>query len=166
MISKTAIACCAFGILVGVCATRLLAPAEHASRSSDRPQTSGHADRNERAVPLVIENRTGARAEEIRTLVAEEVRTALREHASESIAGEAPAKAHGGKAQEPTLAFEPTKDRIAERIAQGAWTRTDRDWLRGALGTVNDAERAKLMSQVIVAANSGALRVDVEGPLF
>jgi hypothetical protein len=164
MISKTAAACCAIGILVGVCVTRLLTPSEQ-PRSPDR-QSAGHAERGERAVPLVIENRTGARADEIRTLVAEEVRTALREHAAESVARDTPAKAAGGNAAEPTAAFEPTKDRIAERIAQGSWTTADRDWLRGALGSVNDSERAKLMSQVIVAANNGALRVDVAGPLF
>ena len=165
MISKTAIACCAIGILVGVCATRLLAP-EHAA-TTDRPPTAGRADRGEHAPPLVIENHTGARADEIRTLVAEEVRTALREHAaSPSVVQDAPAHPSGGKGSEPTPAFEPAKDRIAERVAQGAWTTADRDWMRSALGTVNDAERAKLMSQVIVAANTGALRVDVAGPLF
>jgi hypothetical protein len=166
MIPKTAIACCAIGILVGVCATRLLT-AEHAPRSTDRPQSSARADRGERAMPLVIENRSGARADEIRTLVAEEVRTALREHsAGQSIARDVPAQAPGGNAPEPTPAFQPTKDRIAERVTQGSWTTADRDWMRGALGTVSDSERAKLMSQVIVAANTGALRVDVEGPLF
>jgi len=165
MISKTAIACCAIGILVGVCATRLLGSPERAPRSTDRLQPS-HVD-GERAVPLVIENRTGAKADEIRSLVAEEVRAALREHAaSESLARDTPAQTRGGKAQEPTPAFEQTKDRLAERIAQGTWTTADRDWMSGALGAVNDSERAKLMSQVIVAANSGTLRVDVPGPLF
>lgn len=161
---RTAIICCAIGILVGVGATRLLAPSGQAVRIADRPPAA-RADR-ERGVPVVIEGRGGARADEIRTLVAEEVRAALREHAEASAARDAPARAPAARPAEPTAAFEPTKDHIAERIAQGAWSAADRDWLRGALATVNDAERARLMSQVIVAANSGALRVDVAGPLF
>src|SRR5215471_17552885 len=102
MISKTAIVCCAIGILVGVSATRALTP-EHASRSTDRPPASAHADRGERPTPLVIENRAGARADEIRTLVAEEVRTALREHATPpSIAQDVPAHAPDGNVLEPS----------------------------------------------------------------
>ncbi len=170
MSQKIAIACCAVGVLVGVSATWLLTRAGDAPvpRNEGWSERAARRDQGERALPIRFEAGTtaGARADEIRRLVAEEMRAALREQASSPpIAGDVPAAA-SEEAPEPTRAFEQARDRIAERLTRGSWTSADRDWMRSALGVVNDAERTELMRQVIVAANSGALRVDLVGPLF
>jgi hypothetical protein len=171
MSTKLAIACGALGVLIGVGATWLLTrPGE-----AGAPRDGGWAERGsrrepgERAVPIRIGTQagTGANADEIRTLVAEEVRAALREQASSAPAGrDVPAAAADKAPAEPTPAFEQAKGQVAERITRGSWTAADRDWMRGALGAVNDAERMELTRQVILAANSGALRVELVGPLF
>jgi hypothetical protein len=164
MSSKIAIACCALGILAGVGTTWLMTRPGDAPPGADRTEQVVRDRHGERASPILIE-RTGAKAEEIRTLVAEEVRAALREHAS-APAGNDAEKAAGSEEVEPTPAFEQARGRVADRVAQGTWTAADRDWMRTALGTVTDAERKELTRQVIAAANSGALRVDLVGPPF
>jgi hypothetical protein len=164
MSSKIAIACCAAGILVGVGTTWLMTRPGDATGNADRPERVVRDGRGERTSPIRIE-RAGVDADELRKLVAEEVRAALREHASAPPAGDA-AKAAGDEGQEPTPAFEQARRRVTDLVAQGTWTAADRDWIRTALGAVSDGERKELTRQVIVAANSGALHVDLVGPLF
>jgi hypothetical protein len=163
---KIAITYCVAGVLTGVGATLLLTRPGDAAQAASRPDRSARDARGEHALPIVIDSKTGVKAEEIRTLVAEEVRAALREQAPARMAGDAPAPATEAKALEPTPAFEQMKGHVTERIRQGAWTAADRDWMRSMLGSVNSSERSDLMRQVIVAANSGALRVELAGPLF
>jgi hypothetical protein len=162
MSPRNAIVCCAVGVLLGVGGMWLLGQPGDAAQPAAARATSGPGDR---AAPIRLETTAGARAGEIRTLVAEEVRAALREHAASGpAAGNTPSPER--EAQEPTAAFEPARTQVATRIARGAWTATDRDWMRSTLGMVNDAERTELMGQVIAAANRGAIRVELEGPLF
>jgi hypothetical protein len=166
MSTKIAIACCALGALIGVGATWLVARPGDAARDERPAERATLADR---AAAVRIEARTGLRAADLRAVVAEEVRAALREQAPSAAAapaGGAPTKAAITEAAESTPAFEQARGRVAERVAQGTWTAADRDWMRGALGAVSDAERTELMRQVIVAANTGAVRVDLVGPLF
>ncbi len=163
MTTKLAMACCAVGLAIGVGATWLvLRPADLPAVT--RPAAAERDGSRDRPLPVI--ERTGARAEDIRRLVAEEVRAALREHMAASAPTAEPAGHSELAVPEPTPAFEPAKDRIAQAIAQGAWTTSDRDWMHGVLGEVNRAERVELIRQVVVAANTGKLRVAVAGPPF
>src|SRR5262245_50294256 len=134
MTSRMAIACCAVGVVLGVGGSWLL------GRSGDAPSTgapdrSAQAARGDRAAPVRIEARGGARPDEIRSVVAEEVRAALREQAGAGApapsaeAAAAAAAPAAREAPEPTAAFAQVKGRVAERLAQGAWTASDRDWM-------------------------------------
>jgi hypothetical protein len=162
MSPRIAIVCCVVGVVIGVGATSLFT----SSRGASPSETVVRRPDGERAHPLRIEHRTGAAAGEIRALVAEEVRAALREHAPATAASAGDPGAAAVRDLGPTPAFEQAKGRVADRVAQGAWTPSDRDWMRGVLGAVNDAERTELIGQLIAAANKGALRVELEGPLF
>ena len=159
MTAKLAITCCAVGLVVGVAATCLLRPADTA------PQPRAEAGDLRRSA--VIE-RTGPRTNELRQLIATEVRTALRDHAEAEAPAAEPAApaAIQPVAPEPTAAFAPARAHLAQRIAYGTWTADDRDWMHGTLGAVNHAERRDLIKQLIVAANTGKVRVATNGPLF
>jgi hypothetical protein len=163
MTTKLAIACCAVGLAVGVGATWLvLRPAD--TPAGPRPAAAEHDGSRDRPLPVI--ERTGASAEDIRRFVAEEVRAALREHMAAPAPTAEPAGRSGPQVPDPTPAFEPAKDRIAQCIAQGAWTSIDRDWMHGVLSAVNRVERIELIRQVVVAANTGKLRLAVAGPPF
>jgi hypothetical protein len=160
MNAKLALASCA-GIAIGVGATWLVRPG--AAPASVPPATAELARLSDRP-PIVVAG--GARTDEIRQLVAEEVRAALREQAASATPAAPAAPAAPATTPEPTPAFAHAKDHMAERIAQGAWTAADRDWLHGVIAQVNVAERDQLIRQLVVAANTGKIRVQVDGPTF
>jgi len=163
MISRYAIVCVALGVALGAAATRLFARPAEATAVALRERPGDRAT----APPVVIE-RGGARAEDIRSYVGEEVRAALSERAAATAPTEPPPAQAEAAVQPlaPTPAFAPAKDHITQRIAQGTWTTADRDYLHGALGAVNRTERMELIRELLIAANTRKIRVLTGGPPF
>ena len=126
-------------------------PAVTSPRSADEARTA--------AVPLL-------EAAALRAAIGEEVRGALREEVEAAPASSAGAAAIAKPTQEPTPAYAKARDHVSARLSAGAWSAADRDHLRLDFAEMNDHEREELMKRVILAANSGGLRVDLEGPLF
>ncbi|HEX3483351.1 MAG TPA: hypothetical protein VHT91_50415 [Kofleriaceae bacterium] len=161
MISRYAIVCVALGVALGAAATWLFARPAEATAVALRERPADRA-----APPPIVIERGGARAEDIRSYVGEEVRAALSERAAATAPTE-PAQAEAAvQPLAPTPAFAPAKDHITQRIAQGTWTTADRDYLHGALGAVNRTERMELIREFLIAANTGKVRVLTGGPPF
>ncbi|WP_194858225.1 hypothetical protein [Myxococcus sp. AB056] len=55
---------------------------------------------------------------------------------------------------------------ILSGLARRSWSAEDRSRLQALMSQLRPAEREALVRQLIVAANRGELKVDIEGPLF
>ena len=109
-------------------------------------------------------------------LAAAALRAAIRDEVRAAVHDESMAitKAEGKPTPEPaakepappTPSYEKAQAHVTERLAQGSWSKTDRERMQAMLRDMTDAERSEVMRKVIVAANKGELRVQLTGPLF
>jgi predicted lipid-binding transport protein (Tim44 family) len=159
------------GLIVGAGAMWLVAPDGRPARTPAMQQAL-----SANAGPAVAPGQAlGAAA--MRSAIRDEVRAAFQDQAAtirtkQAALAKRPAPedetaaATDREPPAPTPVYQAARAHLAERTAQGAWTEADRDRLRIALGDMNVDERQEIMKQVIVAANRGQIRVQVQGPLF
>jgi len=127
----------------------------------------------------------GPSTNELRAVVAQEVRAALREQVAREATDRAASEMSRGPATRevdraalsdgapdaardtpaaPSPQLVPVRTRLAERIARAEWTDDDRDWLRGALDHLRLDERQAVVGELIAAINSGRLKPSGLGP--
>jgi hypothetical protein len=126
----------------------------------DDPQTLAKDDRPV-AAPLLA-------AAALRAAIREEVRSAVHDEAAATpkTAGEQAPEPAAKEPVPPTPSYEKATAHVADRLAQGSWSNTDRERMQDMLGDMTPEERSEVMRKVIVAANKGELRVQLTGPLF
>ena len=162
---KTVVAC---GVCLGLGALGMWSWSEHSSL---------HAKGSERPARVIVSS-AELDAEQLRPVVAQEVRAALHdaERAAQQstpspspvvVAPSAPASPSSAPPEpitEPSLAMTSTQSFVDQRIAEGKWSATDREHFREELAHLRPQERTQLFRQLGSAVNAGRLQIDSEEP--
>ena len=130
-----------------------------ASAASQETPSAVAKDDRPAAAPLLA-------AAALRAAIRDEVRAAVHDEATALNKGEPAPEPVAKEPAPPTPSYEKAQAHLTERLAQGSWSKTDRERMQEMLRDMTDAERSEVMRKVIVAANKGELRVQLTGPLF
>ena len=131
-----------------------------ASAAPETPSAVATDDRPATAPLLAVAALRAAIRDDVRAAVHDEA--AAVNKAAGKPAPEPPAK----EPSPPTPSYEQAQAHVATRLAQGSWSKADREQMQAMLRNMTDEERSEVIREVIVAANKGQLRVQLTGPLF